>query len=306
MKKLCTLFLCILLISCTPQVLEFLPRTGEAKLQSDALLTSDGKKLALSKWEAEDPKAVIIGLHGYNDYSRTYELFGEHMKHKGVHVLCFDFRGFGRNPSPGIWAGEENLVEDTKDMIDAVAAEYKDLPIYLIGSSMGGAIAIETLHQYEDLKIDGLILNAPAVWGGETFNPIPKAILWMFAHTIPDKTFTGEDLDVLPTDNIDVLRQMATDEYVIKASRVDSVYGLTRLMDHAYNHKEIVLNYPTLLLYGEKDEVVPAIPILHLAHLLPENQTHIYANGYHMLLRDRQRQNVYDDIYHWMFPHESS
>ena len=154
-----------------------------------------------------------------------------------------------------------------------------------------------------------MILNAPAAWGGEAASGLKefasKMVLWSLAHTVPDAKFTGDGLQIQPTDNIEILKELSADQYVIKASRVDSVYQLVDFMDEAFEHKEVLQRYPTLLLYGEKDEVIPPEPIYHVARLLPENHVRIYPNGYHMLLRDRQRSKVFDDIFNWMQNPES-
>ena len=109
-----------------------------------------------------------------------------------------------------------------------------------------------------------------------------------------------EGLKIQPTDNIEILKELSKDPYVIKASRVDSVYQLIQLMNGAFEHKTVLENYPTLLLYGEKDEVIPLEPIYHLARTLLEKNVRIYPDGYHMLLRDRQRGKVFEDISDWI------
>jgi alpha-beta hydrolase superfamily lysophospholipase len=65
------------------------------------------------------------------------------------------------------------------------------------------------------------------------------------------------------------------------------------------------LTVPTLVLYGAKDEVVPRPPVSLLVKNLPatsrpRQRVALYANGYHMLLRDLEARVVIDDIALWM------
>jgi acylglycerol lipase len=63
-----------------------------------------------------------------------------------------------------------------------------------------------------------------------------------------------------------------------------------------------------LLLYGEKDEIIPQVPVIEFHERLPpeekwRHQLILYENGYHMLLRDRQAKIVRLDIVEWINRH---
>jgi hypothetical protein len=51
------------------------------------------------------------------------------------------------------------------------------------------------------------------------------------AHTFPGKTLTGRSLDIVPSDNIEMLRDNFNDELFIKETRTDAIYGLVALME---------------------------------------------------------------------------
>ena len=100
------------------------------------------------------------------------------------------------------------------------------------------------------------------------------------------------------------LRALARDPLVIKETRIDAIFGLTDLMESAYR-QGACLDGQVLLLYGEKDEIIPAAPTCKfLAGLAsgcnPYSRAILYPDGYHMLLRDLQAGVVYDDILAWI------
>ena len=289
-----------LLSACTPAEIAFSPRQQPATFTDCCLVASDGVSLHKQQWLSNTPTAIVIAIHGFNDYSHSFTFMGKALSQQGISVIAYDQRGYGQNQHAGIWPGTENLVADAKDMVEVTHKQHPNTPLYLLGSSMGGAVIIELLQQHPHLPIQGAILNAPAIWGGQTMNCMARIGLWAAAHTMPAKRFTGEGLKIKATDNLDILNEMAGDPYIVKASRVDSVYGLAKLMDQAYEHKQILTHHPTLLLYGLKDEVVPPIPIYRLAKMLPEQNVQMYKEGYHMLLRDHQRANVFEDIASWI------
>ena len=92
----------------------------------------------------------------------------------------------------------------------------------------------------------------------------------------------------------------AGDPHVIKSTRIDAIYGLVGLMDDSY-YAMRGLRTPTLLLYGANDEVVPPKPIVKSAQSAVSVVTAVYyRQGYHMLLRDTERDIPLGDIVSWV------
>ena len=196
MKHHLSCLLLLLLVACaSPQSQPRAPVTTQATLSEDKFTTSDGTELPYRRWLPEgNTKAIVIALHGFNDYSHGFQIPAEFMRLHGIATYAFDERGFGSAPGTGIWAGEENLTLDAADMVNALRQRYTDTPIYILGESMGGAVAIAAATRPDFPHIDGVILVAPAIWGGDTMNPFFRLSLWVGAHTFPAKKLTGEDL----------------------------------------------------------------------------------------------------------------
>jgi alpha-beta hydrolase superfamily lysophospholipase len=132
-------------------------------------------------------------------------------------------------------------------------------------------------------------------------NPFYRFTLWSSAHIAPKRTLTGRRLNRRPSDNIEHLRKLSRDPLMIKHTRIESIYGLVTLMDKAQD-QATNLKIPVLLLYGHNDEIIPRQPVEHLATQLPQPKEVVaYEAGYHMLLRDQQREVVFEDISDWVF-----
>jgi predicted alpha/beta-fold hydrolase len=108
-------------------------------------VTRDGLHLPLREWDAKDPKAVIVALHGMSDYSEAFDMPGPYWAAHDITVYAYDQRGFGAAPDPGIWAGGKAMRQDLVDFVDAVHAKYPGLPVYALGESMGGAVVLSSL-----------------------------------------------------------------------------------------------------------------------------------------------------------------
>lgn len=276
-----------------------------AVLAPEALHMPDGATLPLRRWLPKvplAPKAVVLALHGFNDYSHAFELPATWLATHGVAVYAYDQRGFGANQMRGIWAGKANLQRDMQHAVAALRKQHPHVPLYLMGESMGAAVIINGCVAKPEAceEVSGLILSAPALWGDDMLSGFYRASVWAMAHVIPASQWTGEDLDIQASDNIDILIAMGADPQVIKSTRVDAVLGLVRAMADAYVLAP-KLTQPVLLLYGAKDEVVPPMPVAKAINGLQAPYTvGYYANGYHLLLRDLQRELVYKDVLSWI------
>lgn len=276
----------------------------------------DGARLPLRKWLPQGPvKAAILALHGFNDYGRAFEIPATTWAARGIATYAYDQRGFGGAPDPGSWAGEGRLAVDAIAALRVLRHAYPGRPVYLLGESMGGAVAILAAtgtmrgvaagpQGLPRAAADGVILSAPAVWGRATMDLLPKAALFVAVRFFPETVLTGRGLGKRISDNDAVLRQMARDPLVIKGTRVDAVYGLVDLMDSALEAAP-ALDVPLLLMYGARDEVVPRRPIAEfVAHLpaAPRHQRRLayYPAGYHLLLRDLGGGSVANDIASWI------
>lgn len=291
----------LLAAACAPRVQEFGPEFGEPRLESTHLMTVDGKRLPVQVWPVNsEPEAVIVALHGFNDYRRTFEMPGAWWAERGITTYALDQRGFGETPDRGIWGGTSAMVADAAALVGLVRARHPGKPVYLLGNSMGAAVALATLGSDDPPVVDGAILVSPAVWGGPGLNPVARASLWLAAHTMPWNVGTGKGLRRWPSDNIEMLRTLGRDPLVIKQTRVDAVYGLTNLMGTAHVAARDV-EVPLLVLYGGRDEIVPNAPVeMMIDSLRGTHRVAYYPKGFHMLLRSLDRETVWRDIRSWI------
>lgn len=295
------------LSACSPGIYKPGPNVTSGQILENRYVTPDGIELPLRQWLPENNKAsaVLIALHGFNDYSHFLQQPGDFFRQQGIASYAYDQRGFGGSPRRGLWSGIDAYVQDLDLFVRLIRDKHPGLPVYLLGESMGGAVIIATMSRSLKTPVDGLILAAPAVWGRETMPWYQQTLLWALSHTMPWLTLTGKGVvKVTPSDNIEMLRELGRDPLVIKSTRVEALYGLTNLMDAAlHSAKEIQTD--TLVLYGEKDDIIPKQPTLRFLQDFLQNRQQrkkvaFYQNGYHMLLRDLQAPVLWKDIVAWI------
>lgn len=283
-----------------------LENTQTPAILSEHFRMQDAYLLPYRAYWPERPKALVLALHGFNDYSAAFEGMCAYFLAQNVACLAYDQRGFGATSNTGVWAGDGVLQSDLVQVIALLKEKWEALPLYLVGESMGGAVIMTGYRRNPtafEAYVAGSVLLAPAVWARHTQPWYQRWLLWLAVHTVPSWRPTGEGLEIQATDNIEALRKMYRDPLVIKGTRIDAIYGLNNLMDEAL---AVSAHLPenTLVLYGEKDEVIPALPTCEMLHNVNFTENGVsfklYPEGYHMLSRDLQAERVFEDILAWM------
>jgi pimeloyl-ACP methyl ester carboxylesterase len=112
---------------------------------------TESRPLALDHLTADGPRVVL--LHAGVADRRSWRDVARELHERGADVLVPDRRGFGETPASG---EPFRHVDDLLELLDG--------PAWLVGSSMGGALALDTALEAPD-RVAGLVLIAPAVSG---------------------------------------------------------------------------------------------------------------------------------------------
>jgi len=272
-----------------------------ATVQDGEVVMADGARLPYRVWSPPGPaRAVVLALHGFNDSRDAWELPAPRFADGGIAVVAPDQRGFGAAPRRGYWPGTDAMVRDAATMAAVVKRRYPDTPLYLMGESMGAAVLMCLAASAHPPPAAGYVLIAPAVWGRAEMNVFLRASLWLFSNLLPGLEVTGGFADVRPSDNRDALRRLSTDPLSIHETRLDAVRGLVDLMDSALASAP-ALRGRTLILYGGHDELVPEEATVAAWRALPASVLRgFYPGGYHLLLRDREREVPTSDVIAWI------
>eukprot|EP00933_Yihiella_yeosuensis_P014685 TRINITY_DN13063_c0_g8_i2.p1 TRINITY_DN13063_c0_g8~~TRINITY_DN13063_c0_g8_i2.p1 ORF type:complete len:289 (+),score=34.93 TRINITY_DN13063_c0_g8_i2:38-904(+) len=152
------------------------------------LKNTRGSDCTLHSWTPQVPaKAVCVIYHGYASHGKypTVRYLAELLSSHGIVCMSMDFEGHGTSPGiPGLVYSYTHLTDDGVTVAEYAQETYPDLPLFLAGTSMGGAIALNVSRECgEDLLIKGLILlspmikitNSPPAWQV----PLLRAISWL-------------------------------------------------------------------------------------------------------------------------------
>ncbi|WP_338421640.1 alpha/beta hydrolase [Acetobacter fallax] len=308
LRHLISLIIPLFLAACASESVIHVPARyiADARLvpPDRTLILSDGARIPFRIWRATAPQhGIILALHGFNDSRDAWETTAPALAARGFTIWAPDQRGFGAAPDRGGWPGVARMVADTVEELTFIARQHPDTRLYLMGESMGGAIAMLTMSRSSELrsglpKIAGTILLAPATWNLGAGADIPVRLL---AAIAPNGRVTGRELPVHITasDNIAALRRLYFDPLTLHSTKLIALRGLVGLMSTAA-HSAQNLHGPTLIIYGDRDQLVPADVMALTWRRFPKTvRRDVIPGGHHLLLRDKAHGRVVNDILSW-------
>jgi alpha-beta hydrolase superfamily lysophospholipase len=263
-----------------------------------------GLELFYQAWQPDTPpRAVIPAVHGLGEHSGRYLNVVNRLAPHGYSLYGFDLRGHGRSAGQrGYINAWEEYREDVRAFLHLVSAQAPGYPLFLLGHSLGGLIALEyVLHFPERLK--GMIASSPAL-----APPNLPPILLILSRILSR---------IWPTFSINTRLDASTisrDPAVVKAYVDDPlVHGLgtPRLATEAAAATEWTqahaadLRLPLLLLYGSADKLVPpeGSCVFFEKVTFADRKRIEYPGGYHESFNDIHREQVLDDVKQWLAQH---
>jgi alpha-beta hydrolase superfamily lysophospholipase len=150
-------------------------------------------------WRPEDPRAVLVNVHGLGDHSGLYPSLAEWFPPRGVAVYAFDTRGNGRSPGRRGHIDRWSTYRDDLHRFIQVVREREGMRPVLLGQSLGGLMAIDYALAHPE-TVRGVAAGAPVL--GSIGTPAP--LLWVaraLSRAWPTFTLeTGLDLSGLARD----------------------------------------------------------------------------------------------------------
>ena len=304
-RRAACLALALGLGACSAHLVPPGPPVTAPRQEADAFIMADGTRLPYRAWvpeREEPPWAVVLALHGMNDSRDAFEDPGPEFAEAGILLIAPDQRGFGDTAQRGYWPGAQALADDASAMARTLRAKYPGAKLILMGESMGAGVAILAATGPNPPPVDGYVLLAPAIWGRAEMNVFARSGLWLFSELVPGLTLTGRIAGRVASDNRDALIRLSRNRLTIRETRVDAIKGVVDLMDESRVATRR-LHGPALVLHGGEDQIIPPDAMRAVWRGLPPGarvRLAHYPKGYHLLLRDKDRERRIADVLAWI------
>ena len=261
---------------------------------------SRGKTLFAQRWWPDHyPKAVVIFIHSWADYSTRNAELAEHLTQYGYACYGFDFQGHGQSQGrKGYIANFNHWVSDLTTFIEVVHSELRSVPVFLHGYGVGGCVAAHYLTSHAN-DIDGVIFNAGALAVGKKVSKAHILLAWILGGIIPRIPVAP-----LPPNSMSSVidEQLAYDnDPLVYHGQMAAGTGKELLMASVHITKKFArIQTPFLVLQGTNDTLVTGGEMLYEQAASTEKSIKHYQGALHDLLHERVKEEVMSDICQWL------
>lgn len=267
-------------------------------MEEKFIKAADGTEIFMRKDEAENPKGVVVIVHGLAEHLGRYDYVVEKLINKGFSVYRFDNRGHGKSGGrKGDLDDFQKYLDDADMIVETALNENKNLPVFMFGHSMGGLITTAYGAKYPG-KLKGQITSGAC----NDFLPVFNGMKNM------DKEKDGDipvpnALSALISRDKEVVEKYDSDPLVLKEMTSRLIYSVF-IEGIEWLHKNIInYEYPCLILHGEDDRIVPKECSEWMYNNIYSIDKHIkfYPLCYHEILNEKEEKDeVIEDIIGWM------
>jgi alpha-beta hydrolase superfamily lysophospholipase len=272
--------------------------------QTGTFSSHDGTELFYQNWWSDPPaRGVVVMVHGLGGHSGLFDNVVTALAIGGYHLYALDLRGNGRSPGQrghiNHWA---ELRGDVGAFLDLINQSQPDLPKFILGHSVGGAVVLDYVLRHP-AGLHGTIISNPTL-GAVGISPLRFAIARLLSQVWPTFSLsTGVAGDTGARDPA-LCAEYAADplRHATGSARLATEYMATAdwIQTHAAD-----LQVPLLMLQGGADRVsLPAGSRRFFDQVtFPDKTWKEYPESYHEIYDDRDRQIVLADLSHWLQTH---
>jgi alpha-beta hydrolase superfamily lysophospholipase len=266
-------------------------------------ITLDGLHLAIEDWMPErgsPVRGVVLLVHGLGEHIGRYEALAQTLNDWGFAVRGYDQHGHGESAGArGALPNATRLLDDLAEVVDDTRARMAaDLPLILLGHSLGGLVAAHFVA-LRMRSIDALVLSSPALDAG--LNPLQKTLLAVLPKLLPDlrlgnglnAAYLSHDPDVVAAYRAD---RLVHTRISARLARYIADAGVATLAAAA------AWSVPTLLLYAGDDHLVNPAGSRRFAQAAPADvlSSQCFGTLYHEIFNELQAEPVLDALHTWL------
>ncbi|EDK99254.1 monoglyceride lipase isoform b [Mus musculus] len=253
------------------------------------LVNADGQYLFCRYWKPSGtPKALIFVSHGAGEHCGRYDELAHMLKGLDMLVFAHDHVGHGQSEGERMVVSDfQVFVRDVLQHVDTIQKDYPDVPIFLLGHSMGGAISILVAAE-RPTYFSGMVLISPLVLANpESASTLKVLAAKLLNFVLPNMTLGRIDSSVLSRNKSEV--DLYNSDPLVCRAGLKVCFGIQLLNAVARVERAMPrLTLPFLLLQGSADRLCDSKG----AYLLMESSRSqdktlkMYEGAYHVLHRE--------------------
>ncbi|MFQ5983427.1 MAG: alpha/beta hydrolase [Woeseiaceae bacterium] len=278
------------------------------KHSEGTLTASADSSLYFQSWlPVGTPKAALLVAHGLAEHSGRYQHFAQFFVQRDFAVFALDHPGHGKSDGDRCHIGRfSEFTDGVRLLLDRVRQECPEIPVFLVGHSMGGLIATHVILERQS-QFSGCVVSGAALKPVVELSPIQGLIVGFLSRALPRLRMLQIDASEVSRDP-DVVDRYRNDPLVftgkVTARLVQQLFGSMAGLED----KVAAIDLPVLILHGSADGLThpEGSRMLHERIGSRDKKLIIYEGLYHEIYNEPEREDVMADVAEWLAPRLAS
>jgi acylglycerol lipase len=250
-----------------------------------------------------EPLAAVVLVHGVSEHSGRYAGVGEGLAACGFALHALDQRGHGRSHGRRAYVDRfRHLVADVDRLVDRVRAAHPGRPVFLLGHSMGGCVALAYALEHQE-RLAGLALSAPLAALGAA--PLPLRVIGRTLSVVAPHVGVYEVDSSAVSRDPEVVRDYDADP--LNYHRKLPARTVAELADAVASFPDRLasLTLPLLVMHSPEDRLTPyeGGAMVHEQVSSADRVLRRYDGLAHELLFEPEGDEVLADLADWLTAH---
>ncbi|XP_027556697.1 monoglyceride lipase isoform X2 [Neopelma chrysocephalum] len=269
------------------------------------IINADGQYLFCRYWKpAATPRALVFIAHGAGEHCGRYDDLAQKLTGLNLFVFAHDHVGHGQSEGDRMVVSDFHIfIRDSLQHIDLMKKEHPDLPVLILGHSMGGAISILTASERPS-EFSGMLLISPLVVASpEVATPIKVFAAKVLNFVLPNLSLGSIDPNAISR-NKKEMESYTSDPLVyhggMKVSFVIQLMNAIARIERALPK----LTLPILVLHGSSDKLcdIRGSYLLMDTVQSQDKTLKVYEEAYHALHKELPEvsTSVFTEILTWI------
>lgn len=261
-----------------------------------------GVRIVYDTWTPErTPRGVVVLAHGYGEHARRYDHVAARFGEAGLLMYALDHRGHGRSGGKRVYLRDiSEYTADFHHLVRIAAGEFPDLPIVVLGHSMGGGVVFAYGVEHPD-DYAAMVLSGPAVHAQTGVKPWLVTLAKVLGRIAPGVPVEQLDADAVSRDP-DVVAAYKADPLVYQGKLPAGIARGLFTVGETMPQRAAALTAPLLVVHGDMDRLVPVEGSHLLVDCVGSKDVHlkVYPGLYHEVFNEPERGLVLDDVTSWI------
>ncbi|KAI0767163.1 lysophospholipase [Fomes fomentarius] len=288
----------------------------------------DGTRFYTRTYTASSPRAVVLFVHGFAEHIARYEWAHGVYASKGITVFTYDQRGFGRTAldkdkkskdSAYAKTSWHDQFSDIEFWLKHLKKEYPELPLFLMGHSMGGGLvlgfATRTIPapEKETLSLlSGVVASSPLILQTTPASRMARFVGGKLSGVLPSLLIPAP-IPVEDLSHDSVANALNTnDPWIIQKGSLKGLHDMLSGGEQLLwsNYKHWPRDLPLFIVHGDADKVTSFKASREFFGKVDavDKEFKPFEGGFHELIHEPEgvKEKFVDECILWIVKHVES